>query len=148
MGLDAFETGAHDAVRNKGTTSQSHVGDAVHILKGTDVDQSDLPDNIEVHEVERRELKTGPGQNQINTHYTCSECRKTGESAEAIIKTDKLEYRDEEWADGFFTEALTRTDEVSREEAMNEVLLESEEEHEEEEDIQPEDDGGLMSFKS
>lgn len=157
MGLDAFETEGprtYTEDKNKGPSLDD---DVLHVPKGEEIPEDLKPDGVEVHEIIMREdtltLKLPSG----GPYYVCPECGEVAEVPSAIVKTDKLKFREEDWADEVFdwildnVESLSQSEWEDRSDAeLREYQIDDEEDDEDEEEVTTDTSSGsgLDSFMS
>lgn len=153
MGLDAFKTEGPRTHTKKKNKKEVGEGNAVHVLKGTEVDTSMVPGGIAIHTIAKREKMMSFDIEDTTEFFVCDECNSVSQTYEDKLKVDKLAFRTKSWYSDFMDEALEAASEVSEEEVKDElsidmVEIEEEDEDEEEEIQENEETGGLMSFKT
>lgn len=106
MGLESFKTEG-PRTRSKDSSSSTTVEqDVVHVLKGIDEDELDIPESVVIHTVKRLEMRTGLLEDSYKDAFVCRDCPSTSQTYEAKLKVDKLDFRDADWYDEFMQRCL------------------------------------------
>jgi hypothetical protein len=149
MGLDEFKkegprTWSPDNDRYADSSSE-----AVHKLRGTEPETGMVPGLRDVHEVVVMEVESTSEPGELRKVYTCKECDLAGSTFEAIIKSQKLKFEDEDWYEQFYQSASEAAEGHSVEEVLDDRALDirdEEEDETEEENVDPSNGSGLDSF--
>lgn len=150
MGLDSFKTeGPRTYTKDKGDSSDVSA-DVVHKLKGTDPDTSMIPSSARVHSMTCREMFVGLQSTETHDVYVCSKCDFVSTSFESALKVDKLEFKDSDWYDKYFDNAVSAADEVDRKETLDDISLKERKEADvnDESDDKVKPSSGLDAFKT
>lgn len=100
MGLDEFKTDGPRTFTDNSSNTRQGV-DVVHLPNTLDIDGLDLPNDVVVHGVEYYTYIPADENIEGTAICICNECNTTGSTYEAMVKTDHLEHRDNEWVDDY-----------------------------------------------
>lgn len=122
MGLEAFKTEGPRTRSKSSSNSTNSNQDVVHVLKGIDEQQLDIPNGVTTHTVIRRTMSVDPIKGVNSKVVVCTDCKSTSESYETKLKVDKLEHRDKDWYPEFMEQALSNSPGVDDPESYDEEI--------------------------
>lgn len=139
MALDDFKTDGPRTFKDSGTVS-GHDQEAIHVHDDLDTSDLDLPVDIVEHTAEYFTYIPPEEHIEGTVICTCIECNVVGSSYEAVVKSDCLKHKDEDWIDEYRELALSN---IPEEPDMRPEAMKNEED-ESSEDLS----SGLESFSS
>jgi len=119
MGLDNFTTEG-PRQRSKSVMEKKKKKErSIHKLKNSDPELSMVPGRYHIHEATCLEKSAGVEEDSELYMYICPECNKAALNFETVAKSDKLRFRDEDWADQAFDNIIESASSVHREDALD-----------------------------
>jgi len=122
MGLESFKTEGPRTWSKDSSLSVTAEQDVVHVLKGIDEDELDIPESVMTHTVKRFEMCTDLLEDTYNDAFVCRDCSSTSQTYEAKLKVDKLDFKDSDWYDEFMQTCLELASEIEGTMTYNEKI--------------------------